>query len=308
VHLAGTLTVPEGPGPFPAVLLITGSGSQDRDETIFEHKPFLVLADDLTRRGIAVLRVDDRGVGGSTGGSPNDTTADFATDVEAGVAWLKACMEVDPKRIGLIGHSEGGVIAPMVAARDPAVAFVVLWAGSGVRGAELLAAQARAVAVASGAPPAAADEIFRHQSQMLQSVAGAPDAARARAALVKVAADADLPPPTDEAIASLTVPWTRWFIAYDPAPALRALKIPVLALIGGKDVQVLPEQNIPALRAALAGDAKAQVLELPGLNHLFQTAGTGGPAEYGKIEETIAPAALKLIGDWIVGVVGPPAR
>ena len=302
VHLAGTLTVPNGAGPFPAVVLITGSGSQDRDETIFEHKPFLVLADNLTRRGIAVLRVDDRGMGGSTGAGPGDTTADFATDVAAGVAWLKTRPEVDPKRIGLIGHSEGGEIAPMVAVADRSVAFLVLWAGQGVRGAEVISEQVRALARAAGAPPDAAERAGQMQAALLAAIIAAPDAAAARAAAIKASVDAGQPPPPETALIQLTSPWYRHFVAYDPAPTLAAVKVPVLALVGGKDTQVTAAQNIPALRAALAGNPRAQVLELPGLNHLLQTATTGGGDEYGPIEETIAPSALKVIGDWVVQV------
>ena len=308
VHLAGTLTLPNGPGPFPAVLLITGSGAQDRDETIFEHKPFLVLADALTRRGIAVLRVDDRGTGGSTGASPNDTTFDFATDAEAGVGWLKRRPDIDPRRIGLIGHSEGGVIAPMVAGKDRSVAFLVLWAGPGVRGAEVIAEQVRALALASGAPAAAAEHARDLQARILDAVISAPDASSGRAAAARMMAAAGAPPPTEATLIALTSPWYRAFIAYDPAPALRALKIPVLALVGGKDTQVTAAQNIPALRAALAGDPRAEVVELPGLNHLLQPATTGGVEEYGKTEITIDPAALKLIGDWVVAVAAARQR
>jgi pimeloyl-ACP methyl ester carboxylesterase len=308
VHLAGTLTVPMGKGPFPTALLITGSGAQDRDETIFEHKPFLVLADALTRRGIAVLRVDDRGMGGTTGATLNDTTQDFATDVEAGVAWLKTRPEVDRARIGLIGHSEGGVIAPMVAQHDPSIAFVVLWAGPGVSGAEIISEQVRMINLAAGIAAPVAEANGKAQAKLLAAIIAAPDATSARAAASKTMAEIGAPPPNATTLAQLTSPWYRAFIAYDPAPTLRALQIPVLALLGGRDTQVSAVQNGPALRAALSGDPKAKVVELPDLNHLFQTAASGGVEEYGKIEETVAPLALKTIGDWIVGVVGPPAH
>jgi pimeloyl-ACP methyl ester carboxylesterase len=302
VHLAGSLTLPNGPGPFPAVLLITGSGAQDRDETIFEHKPFLVLADALTRRGIAVLRVDDRGVGGTTGASATDTTFDFATDVEAGVGWLKARKDIDPRRIGLIGHSEGGTIAPIVAHKDPSVAFIVLWDGPGVKGADIISEQVRALNLAAGAPQAVADGARDLQAKVLAALVSSSDPAASHAAIDKVMTGAGAPPVDDKSFAVLNSPWYRTFVAYDPAPALRALRIPVLAIVGGKDTQVTAAQNIPALKAALASDPKAEVIELPGLNHLLQPATTGGVEEYGKIETTIDPAALKLIGDWVAKV------
>ena len=301
VHLAGTLTLPQGAGPFPAVLLITGSGAHDRDETIFEHKPFLVLADYLTRRGFAVLRVDDRGVGGSTGASPSDTMEDFATDVEAGTAWLKTRREIDPARISLIGHSEGGVIAPIVASRDPSIARIVLWAGPGVSGADVIVGQVRAIALASGATPAQAEATAQIQKELLTAIISAPDVAAARTAGAKVLSDHGAPALSEATWRQLNSAWYRNFIAYDPAPTLRAVRAPVLALVGAKDVQVTATENAAALRRALSANPNARVVELPGLNHLFQTAGTGAVGEYGRIEETIAPEALKTIGDWLAG-------
>lgn len=299
VHLAGTLTIPEGRGPFAAVLLITGSGAQDRNETLMGHQPFLVLADYLSRRGFAVLRVDDRGMGGSTGATPNDTTADFATDVEAGVAFLRTRHDIDPARISLIGHSEGGLIAPMVAARDPRIASIVLWAGPGVRGADVMMEQLRASMRASGAPDAAITTAMARQHAVMDALLTAPDETTAHTALDSVFASIGNPPPAAQ-LNMLTSPWFRAFVAYDPAPALRGLRMPVLALLGAKDVQVVATQNEPALRAALAGDREASVVVLPGLNHLFQTAGTGAVSEYAQIDETISPDALKTMGDWLV--------
>jgi pimeloyl-ACP methyl ester carboxylesterase len=302
VHLAGTLTLPQGNGPFPAVLLITGSGPQDRDETLFQHKPFLVLSDYLTRRGIAVLRVDDRGVGASTGASDQDTTADYATDVETGVNWLKTHKGIDPKRIGLIGHSEGGVIGPMVASRNPTVAFVVIWSGTAVRGREVLLEQSKASSIAAGVSAAAAAADTKQTEKMLDAIIAAPNSDAAYEAVSKIALAAGTPQDQLGTLKRLSGDWSRYFLSYDPAPALRSLKIPVLALAGSRDVQVVPEQNIPALKRALAGNPKAKVMELPGLNHLFQTVKTGSVAEYGTLEETIAPAALKVMGDWVVEV------
>lgn len=304
VRLAGTLTTPPGAGPFPAVLLITGSGTQDRDETLFEHKPFLVLADALTRRGVAVLRVDDRGIGGSRGGLPGATTADFASDVEAGVAWLRTRPEIDPRRIGLLGHSEGGLIAPMVASRDPAIAFILLWAGPGVPGKEVIVDQARTLAMASGASPEQAQQSADLQRKLLDALLAAPDRDAAKASMNAALAGSGTPPVTDATVAFMGAPWYRYFMTLDPAVALRAVHVPVLALLGGKDLQVTPAVNEAALRAALAGNPHASVEVLPGLNHLFQPARTGAPAEYAAIERTIAPAALERMVDWIALTAG----
>jgi len=307
VRLAGTLTTPPGAGPFPAVLLITGSGTQDRDETLFEHKPFLVLADALTRRGVAVLRVDDRGIGGSRGGLPSATTADFASDVEAGVAWLKGRAEIDPRRVGLLGHSEGGLIAPMVASRDPAIAFILLWAGPGVPGKEVIVDQARTLAIASGASPEQGQHSADLQRKLLDALLAAPDRETAKATMNAAIAGSGTPPITDATVALMGSPWYRYFMTLDPAVALRAVKAPVLALLGGKDLQVTPAVNEAALRTALADNPRATVEVLPGLNHLFQEAQTGAPAEYAAIEQTIAPAALDRMVDWIARTAGAEA-
>ncbi len=303
-QLAGTLTLPSGQGPFPAVLLVTGSGAQDRDQTLFEHKPFLVIADYLTRRGVAVLRVDDRGVGGSTGATPHDTTADYATDVEAGIAWLKARREIDPRRIGLLGHSEGGVIAPIVASRDPTIAFVVLLAGPGVTGADVIVEQVRALARAAGAPAAVAEQSAQMQRGLMDLLLRTPDDAAARDAITAYFTQRGAPVPDAATLRQLLSPWYRHYIAHDPRPALRTLKMPVLALLGGKDTQVPVNQNLPALRDALQDNPRSQVVALPSLNHLFQTATTGGVEEYGRITETIAPSVLERIADWILANAG----
>lgn len=301
VRLAGTLTLPKGPGPFPVAVLISGSGPNDRDETVFGHKPFLVLADDLTRRGIAVLRYDKRGVGGSSGRAPGVTTADFAVDARAAVAFLKTRKDIDPRRIGLIGHSEGGVIAPMVAAGDPSVAFVVMMAGSGVPGDELLVAQNRAILTAMGgseAALAAAEQTNRKIYEIAKSDVSDADAqGRVETILVGLG---QAPAQAHVGAAQAASPWIRWWLRYDPRPALTKLRCPVLALDGSKDLQVVAAQNLPEIRKALKDDPDATVLELPGLNHLFQTAGTGAVGEYAQIPETIAPIALTTIGDWVV--------
>lgn len=300
IRLAGTLTLPEGRGPFPAVVLISGSGPQDRDGTVFEHKPYLVFADALTRRGVAVLRMDDRGVGGSSAGPPAATTSDYAGDVEAAIAWLRTNSHVDAARIGLLGHSEGAAIASLVASRDPTVGYVALLAGQGVSGREVVVEQARAIAVANGASAEQARQVASLQQAIMDAVIASPDGDGLRASLDAITARHRAPQLTDAAIGQITSPWYRHFLSLDPARALQAIRAPVLAVLGGKDVQVTPDQNAPALRAALADNRMASVEVLPGLNHLFQTAETGSPDEYGRIEETIAPAALTRVVDWIV--------
>lgn len=312
VHLAGTLTVPAGKGPFPGVVLITGSGQQDRDETLMNHKPFLVLADYLTRHGIAVLRVDDRGAGKSTGNFALSTTADFATDVQASVAYLKSRKEIDPAQVGLIGHSEGGVIAPMVASlsKPKEIAFIVLMAGTGVNGAEILKAQSALIARAMGAPEESIKGSGDLNAKIYAIVSAEPDNAKAQQKIVAlVQAEIDKLPEAARKSAgdpstvakSVCNPWMRYFLTYDPAPALRKTTCPVLAINGAKDLQVPPAQNLPAISAALkaGGNHDFAVQELPGLNHLFQTCKTGAPSEYSQIEETIAPLALETMTTWI---------
>jgi pimeloyl-ACP methyl ester carboxylesterase len=300
--LAGTLTIPPGKGPFPAVLLISGSGPNDRDESAFGHKPFLILADYLTRKGVAVLRADKRGIGKSTGDLANATTADFASDAEAGVQYLKTRAEVDPHRIGLIGHSEGGTIAPMVAASDPGVRFIVLMAGPGVPGDQSIVEQVRLIEEAAGATKEKAAQDADKQREIFALVEKEKDDTvldkELRATLSGQMPEAQM----DVAIQQLTSPWMRYTLTYDPAIALRKVACPVLALNGEKDVQVSSAQNLPAIKKALeeGGNKHAEIDELPGLNHLFQTAKTGSPTEYAQSEETIAPVALDKIAGWIL--------
>jgi len=322
VHIAGTLTIPSGEAPFPAVVLISGSGPQDRNETISGHKPFLVLADYLTSRGIAVLRTDDRGVGGSTGNPLTSTTRDLASDVAAALAFLKSRPEVDPNRMGLVGHSEGAIIAPMVAASNPNVAFIVLMAGTGLPGEQIMNRQAALIGRAEGLSPASIRTAMRSQRLAFAAIKrydGSPkQRARIRALLAKVVTAMPGTPPSRDAqnalidahMAMLTSPWFRFFLTYDPRPALRKVRCPVLAIGGEKDLQVPARENLREIAKALraGGNRDATVRVMPRLNHLFQTAKTGAPSEYGRIEETISPAALKVIGDWIAAhTAGPRA-
>jgi uncharacterized protein len=296
--LAATLTIPPGKGPFPAVLLITGSGPQDRDESLLGHKPFLVLSDYLTRKGIVVLRADDRGTGKSTGDFSKATTADFALDTEAGVAYLTMRSEVDPRRIGLVGHSEGGIIGPMVAARNPAIAFVVMMAGSGVPGDRIIVEQGRLIEQASGASQEKVEQDAEKQRELFALVEKEKDGAPLEKELREQLAARGVPDAQlGDTVKTLTSPWFRYFLTYDPSTALRKVTCPVLALNGEKDLQVSPAQNLPTIRKALeeGGNKHFEVDELPGLNHLFQTTKTGAPSEYAEIEETIAPVALAWI-------------
>jgi pimeloyl-ACP methyl ester carboxylesterase len=309
VSLAGTLVVPEGEGPFPAVVLTTGSGSQDRDETIVGHKPFLVLSDAFALAGIASLRFDDRGIGGSTGDPTGATTADLATDTAAAVGFLAADSRFDS--IGIVGHSEGGIIGPMVANDSELVDFVVLLAGPGLPGLDVLLRQTEDLMRVEGAPEADIAWQISWRREIMEVSASSAIDDEAAAAIRSIVTDALENPPdgvtealdpsmTDQFVTAFTDPWMRFFLAYDPAPALEDLEIPVLALIGSLDVQVSAEENIPALNAALETNADATVFDLEGLNHLFQNAETGAVSEYARIEETFSPEAIDLITAWIL--------
>ena len=314
LKLAGTLTMPRTGGPFPAVILITGSGAQDRNETVFGHRPFLVLADFLTRRGLAVLRVDDRGVGGSTGDASQATSEDFARDVLAGIDYLKTRKEIDPKRLGLIGHSEGANIAPMVATQSSDVSFIVLLAGTGVTGDLIIEKQIVNLLKSQGADPTLIDTSLRSQRQVVDVIKHETDPNRAKEAIRRIVTEAvsrldekqkEIVEYTDQyvemQVRNATSPWLRFFVTYDPKTALRKVRCPVLALNGALDVQVPARDNLPAIEQALreGGNTNFTARELPGLNHLFQTARTGNFDEYARIEETMSPLALETIAGWL---------
>jgi len=306
IELAGTLTLPLGDGPFPAAVLISGSGPQDRDETFMGHKPFLVLADHLTRHGIAVLRYDDRGHRESGGDHWAATTADFATDSIAAVNWLAAQPGIRADSIGLIGHSEGGLIAPMAANDDDRVAWVVLLAAPGVNMLELVARQTEAMAISQGMSREQLDRVLPIQRSIWRIIAGTEDLEQARAKLDRLLTPEALatlgagPERKPAVIGSALRPWVRYLLRFDPAPYLRSLEIPVLALNGSVDIQVPAGENLAAIRDNLSDNPDATVLELPGLNHLFQTAETGAIGEYRDIEETFAPGALEIIHEWVL--------
>jgi pimeloyl-ACP methyl ester carboxylesterase len=320
ITLAGSLTLPEGAGPFPAAVLISGSGAQDRDETIFGHKPFLLLADYLTRARIAVLRSDDRGVGGSGGRLADATSADLAEDALAWVHMLAARPEIDTTAIGLIGHSEGGMVGPIAAMQSDRVAFLVLMAGPGVPGAEILVAQTEALTRAAGGDSLLIARQAEAQRRLLEAVVAGAAADRQRQllrALVLVQMEAmpegpDKTKAVDQAVttalAQLQTRWMRYFLEYDPRIALRRVRVPVLVLNGELDLQVPPDLNLGEIERTLreGGDRDVTVRRFPGLNHLFQPARTGLPAEYGSIETTLAPVVLETIRDWITTRFGTP--
>ena len=312
VTLAGTLTIPDGSGPWPAMIMISGSGPQDRDETILDHKPFLVIADHLTRNGMAVLRYDDRGTAESTGTFGTATSEDFARDAESAISFLESRDDIRSDRIGLIGHSEGGVIAPMVAARNDKVSMIVLLAGTGVDGAMITVSQTRAMAAAAGTPPMFLDATDVFLKDILDHVMKHDEpipTELVNSAFEKATADIEneavrkMLEPVKSGVGLMQTPWFRFFCRFDPATALKKVKCPVLALNGTKDLQVLADLNIDAIEAALkeGGNPDFEVHKLDNLNHMFQeTSGPGLPGEYANIEQTFSPKALDIMTQWIL--------
>ena len=305
IELAGTLTCPQGPGPFPAAILVSGSGPEDRDESGFGHKPFAVLADHLTREGIAVLRFDDRGVEQSGGDFGSATTADFASDVRAAVTFLASQPKINRRTIGLIGHSQGGVVGPIAAVDNPSVAYLVLLAAPATSMTDLLLSQRRMTGVLQGLTEAslAADEPTL--TRLYKAVAKANDRAEAQAQvsammtpniMKQLGISETMKPAT---IDQLTGDWLRVLLHYDATATLSSIHIPVLALDGSLDQLVQPAPNLAAIRNALANNQDATVRLLPGLNHMFQTARSGAIVEYRDISETFSPQAMQLISDWI---------
>jgi fermentation-respiration switch protein FrsA (DUF1100 family) len=319
ITLAGTVTLPKKEGVFPVVVLISGSGPQNRNEELLGHKPFLVLSDYLTKHGIAVLRYDDRGVAQSKGDFKTATTVDFSTDVESAVAYLKTRKDINVKKIGLIGHSEGGVVAPMVAAHSKDVNFIVLLAGTGIPGDQLLLLQQELIARAEGATDAEIESSKITNRKAFDMILASKDPATLNADLTKYLTYLIKNPPkgetpptkpegmSDEGFVALQVsqianPWMVYFIKYNPATALEKVTCPVLAVNGEKDLQVPPKENLSAINKALlkAGNKNVTVHEFQGLNHLFQECKTGSPNEYAEIEQTFSPIALEYITQWVM--------
>lgn len=314
ILLSGTLTLPEKEGNYPVVILISGSGPQNRDEELLGHKPFLVLADHLTKNGIAVLRYDDRGVGASKGDFNSATSADFATDVESAIAYLKTRKEINKKKIGLVGHSEGGLIAPMIASKSKDVNFIVLLAGPGITGAKILLLQQELIARASGASETDIKKTYDANKAVFDLVENTNDDQKLKEDLTKLLFASlennqtmEIPEAlTKEEYVSMQIskvlnPWMKFFLKYDPATALEKIKCPVLAVNGEKDLQVPPKENLSTIKNALTkgGNKKVSIIEFPNLNHLFQEAKTGNTSEYASIEQTFSPIALEAITNWI---------
>lgn len=329
ITLAGTLSLPAGPGPHPAVVLITGSGPQNRDEEIEGipgYAPFRWIAEYLSTWGIAVLRYDDRGVGASGGDFASATTADFADDAEAAFDHLGGWSGVDRTRVGLLGHSEGAVVAVMLAARRPEVAFVVSLAGIAVTGYETIVRQVELILLAAGLSPAEAAAASAQQREVLDLVV-ARDWGTLETLVVEIkrAQIAALPREQQQALgdpdvfaqaiaaqelAALRSDWYRDLLVHNPAEDWARVRVPVLAVFGGRDVQVDAEQNKAALQAALAGagNRDVTVVVLPDANHLFQRAVTGGLDEYAVLPMEFHPRLLPAISDWLAARVGSGAR
>lgn len=314
ITLSGTLTLPQKEGIFPVVVLITGSGPQNRDEEIAGHKPFLVISDYLTKNGIGVLRYDDRGVGQSEGFFKTANSADFASDVESAIAYLKTRADINTQKIGLVGHSEGGLIAPMVASKSEDVNFIVLLAGPGMRGDQLLLLQQELIAKASGISESDIKSSLEINAKIFELVLKSEDNLKLHSDLLDLMDEALTNDPsakipegmTKSDFISLQInqvynPWMQYFLKFDPIPNLQKVKCPVLAINGEKDLQVPPKQNLAAIKNALAkgGNKKVTIIEFPDLNHLFQMCKTGSPMEYASIEQTFSPLVLEEITEWI---------
>ena len=303
--LAGTLTIPEGDGPFPAVVLVSGSGQQNRDEELMNHRPFWVIADYLSRRGIAVLRYDDRGVGGSNGEVVEATSLDFSYDAEAAFDYLRNRMEINTSKVGILGHSEGGVINFMVAARRPEVAFLVSLAGPAVKGMEILKEQQKAILCAQGMTEDMIQFSANANTQLFDIVDASRNRAEADSLLRQMMKgwgyNEEL---TEQTLGQLTSAWMYYFLKYDPKEAIVKTNCPALLLNGSKDLQVIASQNITAYEKIVTdfGKANLTLQEMPDLNHLFQHCETGSPNEYATIDETISPEVLERIVAFVKGI------
>ncbi|MGE5437682.1 MAG: alpha/beta hydrolase family protein [Syntrophothermus sp.] len=317
IKLFGTLTLPEKGEDFPAVILVTGSGPQNRNEELMGHKPFLVLSDYLTRRGIAVLRYDDRGVGKSEGNFSSAITPDFTQDALSAIEYLKTRKEINKDKLGVIGHSEGGMIAPLVANKDKDVSFIVLLAGPGLTGEQILLKQAALIQKVYGFTDERIAKEQKMASKIYDVLRATEDTVVTRQKIEKLLDEYYITLDSTEKsqlgnssailkanAKSFYSPWFRYFLNYDPAPELKKIKIPVLALNGDKDLQVPADENLKAIEDALneGGNDDYKIVKMPGLNHLFQKSVTGSPEEYGKSEETFNEDAMKIIADWILEI------
>ncbi len=311
--LAGTLTLPKNKKDFPIVILITGSGAQNRDSEIFGHMPFAVIADDFAQKGIGVLRLDDRGVNGSSKGTPEDTSASFASDIATAVDYLSA---KGFKNIGLIGHSEGGLIAPIVAVQNKKVQFIVSLAGPGIPIDKMMLLQNALIAQSQGATTTQIEAsaafnkkvyayIINYNGSNLKTdfqpyIKEEFKILTQNQGLSETQIDEFVMQQT----LSVTNPWYVYFLKFNPDLYWSKIKIPVLALNGSLDIQVKATENLAGIQASVAkaGNKKATIKELSGLNHLFQEAKTGSIAEYSTIEQTFAPIVLDTMSNWILGL------
>lgn len=315
ITLSGTLSLPSVDGNFPVVILISGSGPQNRDEELFGHKPFLVISDFLTKNGIAVLRYDDRGVGQSKGVFETATTVDFASDLESAIAYLKTRNEIDKNKIGLVGHSEGALIASIVASKTKDVNFLVMMAGTGVPGDQLLLLQQQAISRARGSSETDINATLERNAEFFELIINSDNDETLKRDVTNLF-KATLEKDTTQVIPNgmtkekyiamqvdqITSPWMQYFIRFDPTPVLEEVSCPVLVVNGEKDLQVPAVENVPAIKKALynGGNTAVTTIVFPDLNHLFQESDTGLPSEYGSIEQTFAPNALLAITDWIL--------
>ncbi len=315
ITLSGTLTLPKKDGIYPVAILISGSGPQDRNEEVLGHKPFLVIADYLTKNGIGVLRYDDRGVGQSKGDFKSATSVDFASDVESAIAYLKTRKEINKNKIGLIGHSEGGLIAPIVASKSEDVNFMVLLAGPGISGAEILVLQQELIAKASGESEEEIEKTRETSIKIHEKIIQSNDDQKLKTDLTNLVNEALESDPDFEIPGGMTkdkfvvmyvdqmsTPWMQYFIKYNPVPTLEQVSCSVLAINGEKDLQVPPQENLTAIEKALkkGGNDKITIKEYPNLNHLFQECKTGLPSEYETIEQTFSPIVLEEMTTWII--------
>jgi len=318
ISLSGTLTLPKKNGFFPSVILITGSGPQNRNEELLGHKPFLVISDYLTKKGIAVLRYDDRGIGDSKGDFKTATTVDFATDVESAINYLQTRKEINKNKIGLVGHSEGGLIASIVASKSKDISFIVLLAGTGIQGDKLLLLQQKLISRAKGISETDIKKSNQTNVKLFEIVIQSNDNQKFKTDLTNhiketLKSDTSIEIPnglTKEEFISIQVnqisnPWMQYFIKFNPASVLEKVKCPVLAMNGEKDLQVPSNENLTAIKNALkiGGNENVTIKEFPRLNHLFQECKTGLPNEYAKIEQTFSPIVLTEISNWILNQI-----
>lgn len=318
ISYGATITIPTGKGPFPAVLLLTGSGMQNRDEEIAGHKPFAVIADHLTKNGFIVLRVDDRGMGKTTG-SVTGTTRDFADDANVSVEYMRSRPETDKKKIGLIGHSEGGMIAQIVASERKDINFVVMLAAPGEQTIKVMIDQNEAMLRKVGMSKEYTDAYLELYKNIITTMLAA-DSASAKEKVTPVVQEWINKTPknivatttgiTNDStrntfvnmfVGQLNQPWFRYFLTYDPAPHIKKMTAYVLALNGSKDVQVISTSNLAAIEAALKQSKSKgyEIKELPGLNHLFQECKSCMVNEYGQLQQTFSPAALEAMTAWM---------